>query len=1243
MKKNLRLLCLGLAAATFTCGFAQENMTSSLKNADMELGLKGWAFDGVDVMGKNTKDPSSRVGFHGMNQGVQETWHSDPENPLGDSYVMQRVKNLPAGTYVFGAYAGAAKQTRNITESNRDTICGVSLFANKDSVAVATDNPDMAHKYDWAHSSKFNVATTVGDGGSLLVGLNIKNTTANYVVWDNATLYYFGDMSKEAALDAMAKIDMENAVAVADTLIEGVKMNVDTLESLVEAVGVAKNAKTTAATLWDDLEPLFYNMGLARRSAVDFANLKKDIDFALVVESGKWSEDGLFIYYDDFKDALEEAQEAYAEAEVDRTELNELRTELARQIGWMRVDSFNVARQALNSFINEPGMFTGAPGKYSVAQQNQLKSFDKELGDTLKAIEDPKNENPRPQDLYPYIAKIYAAIENVKKNPIPVDYTVMPIEIKSGEGGRVEGSTQNAEGLYEYVSPMYRFENNVERFKITVKKNQAGNAFFTLSELSFFDADGVEIELTEENVSSEYDHNSIEGNTADGQGIAGLLDNSSDTYFHSAWANSPAGQHSIDVVLPNGGYSAFSFKMISRKGQPHQFPSEMIINTPTPERDAMVIVLNEAKALNPYCGTDPGFYTGEEAPEVFAEIAEAIAAADALIANNGAESDAVKIKEDLRQAINNYKALEGDKVYNVPVADKVYRIVSGFPDFFGKQSVEKALTVHTDTIQSLWWQNVCADSLQQEFIFEPILDEDGEPYVEQVKDGQNEDGSDKLVPYYCYHLKNVATGLYVDSAFVKNQVKLVETPSDTVRLKWLGRGQWNIMLKNGTLHCGDHNSGNVGGDNGAYGGTWGVSSGIVSWGGGLDGASAWFIREMPELPLTLLVSGTEYKSDCIHFEASDSITLTADKNCAFDGLALYDLYGSAIKFDVVVEGAVATITTKAPVTACAIAFNNAEGVSSVTLEVFVPEVAVEEVDMIAKLEAKLETVMAIAPEQGTDVGQYDDIAEYTTAVEAAEAMVEAGAEADAEIKNMIAQLDSAVAHLKNPHLPKAGKYYFVVSGLSAFEEKLSYNVAFYPKNGELCWAQENELDSARCWMFEPATVEDLFALNLDSAAVQKLLVINEKDTVVNAFYIKNLGTSEYMGRINKDEFVTDANIPMAFDKGSTVPYKMTMLGAGAVIALDDVVSGQRLHAKGHGGGSGKSGNITYYGSGLGTASAWRAVEVVDADFIMNTEIDLIEVEPVKVVKGVYDLFGRRLDAPVAPGIYIIDGVKRVIK
>ena len=1264
MKKNLRLLCLGLAAATFTCGFAQEDKTSSLKNADMELGLKGWSFDGTDYMGKNKKNPSSQVGFHGMNQGVQETWHSNPENPLGDSYVMQRVKGLEEGTYVFGAYVGAAKQTRNQEESNRDTIVGVTLFANDAKVAVATDNPDKAHQYKWAHSSKFNVATKVTDG-TLLVGLKVEETTANYIVWDNATLYYFGDMDEEDALDAMAKIDMENAIAIADTLVDAernLKMQVDSLENLQYAIEDARDADTDAASLWDDLEDLYYNMGLARRSITDYTNLKNHIEQALVVDAGEWTADGKAIYYGDFKKALTTAQEAYDEAEMDRAELTELRAELTRQMGWMRLDSFNVAKQALEAFINEPGMFTGAPGKYTRAQQNQLSAFNAELADTLAKITDPKNEDPRPQDLYSFIDRIYAAIENVKSKPVPEGYTEMPIvyersqttklQTAAGKHAYIEGAVLNSEGLVSFNSPLYRFPGKVEKFRITVKSSGSNKQFFCLSELEFLDANGQRIELTEANVTSNADHNSMTNangvvNTADGGGIPALFDQNTETFFHSAWQNGPSEAHYLEITLPEGGYDMFSFNMIARKdksqgGDQHNFPGEMVINTPTPERDAMETVLNEAKALNPYVGTDPGFYTGKENPEAFAEIAAAIAAAEELIANSGSESAAIAAKDVLRQAINNYKALEGEKKYNVPVAGKVYRIISGFPGFFEKQAAEKALTVHAaDT--TLWWQNVAADSLQQEFMFEPILDEDGYPYVEQVVTGKAEDGSDITVPYYCYNLKNVQTGLYVDSAFVNNQLKLVETPTDTVKIKWLGRGQWNIMVKGSTLHCGDHNSGNPSTGKGAYGGIAGVSSGIVSWGGDIDGASAWFIREMPKLPLTLSVSGAEYKSDIIHFEASDSIILTADKDCAFDGLKLYNLYGSAIKFDVTVEGAVASIKTKSAITACAIAFNNAEDVASVAFDAYVPEVVVEETDPMAKLETKLEATLVIAPEQGTGVGQYDDISEYTAAVEAAEAMLENGAEADDDITAMIAQLDSAVAHLKNPHLPEAGKYYFIVSGLSAFEKNLSYNVAFYPKNGELCWAQENELDSARCWVFEPATVADLTGIGLDSAAVSKVVTINGNDTTVNAFYIKNYGNGEYMGRIPKSEFATNGKIPMAYDKSSTVPYKVAFLGSGNAIGLDDVVDGQRLHALGHGGGVNKSGNTTYWFEAYETASAWRVVEAGDIDFVVNTEIDLIEVEPVKVVKGIYDLFGRRLDAATAPGIYIINGVKRVVK
>ena len=1269
MKKNLRLLFLGLATATFTCGFAQEDMTSSLKNADMEQGLKGWVFEVEDYettnangtkvttrdfFGKNTKNPTSQIGFHGMNKGVLEEWHSDHSKPLGDGYVMQRIKGLPNGTYVFGAYAAAAKQYNVVKKDgkvvkeweNRDSIQGVTLFANDNTVRVAANNPDLAGSYKWAHSSKFNVATTVTDG-TLFVGIKVENTNANYVVWDNATLYYFGEKTEAEALDAMAQIDMKNVIAIADTLVDetkGIVMNLDTLDYLKDAIAVANDTETDASTLWQDCEDLFYQIGLAHRSISDYKALKNDIEFAEGVDTGKWTTDGIGLYRGDFIKALDAAKAAYKAQLEDRAGLNKVRKTLARETGWMRVDSFNVARKVLQDFYNTPNLFTGAPGMFSKAQYNQLKALDTELADTLKKVQQAKEDDQRPQDLYPYIDRVYAAIENVKSKPIPEGYTEMPLEFKTPSGEEwLEGSEWYDEKLRirQYASPLYRFQNKIETFRITVKHAKNNQTFFCLSELEFTDGDGKKIELTEENVTSNADHNAINPDKTDGGGIAALFDGNTNTYFHSVWENAPEGigSHYLEIKLPNGGYDMFSFKIQSRDNtngwdQSHTFPGSVVFNTPTPERSAMETVLNEAKALKPYMGNDPGFYTGTEAAAEFVALAAAMTAAEDLIVNNGTEADAVKIKNQLTQAVNNYKlAVDGvNLTYNVPEAGKVYRIISALPGYYEKQQVEKALTVRGDS--ALFWEDVCADSLGQEFMFEPILDADEFPLVEQIVTGQDESGADIIEPRYCYTLKNGKGDiLEIDSLGTSKPVKLsvVEESTDTVRLKWLGVGQWNLIFKGSgstQLHTNGHSEGAGKGNN------------IVGWNGDFNSASSWYIREMPELPLTVLVEGEWFKSECIHFAASDSITLTADVDCAFDGLALYDLFGTPIRFEKKVEGATAVITPERKAIACSFAFNNNEGVSSVEFNAFVDVVVEEVVDPMTRLEEKLETVVAIAPEQGKAVAQYDDITEYTAAVEAAEAMVENGSEAEVledAVKEMIAQLDSAVAHLKNPHMPEVGKYYFIVSGFNGWEEKVGYNVALYANSdSEVRWAQENELDSARCWSFEVPTIQELTDAVQDSAKIAKCITVNDKDTTVNVYFIKNYATGKYFG----DK--TGAAISLV-TKREAIPYRIVMHNAGTQVGIDNVVSESRLHANGHGSGSGRFGEAIYYGGGANGASSWRIVEVEDLDFIMNTDIEVIEVEPAQVVKGIYDLFGRRLDAATAPGIYIIDGVKRVIK
>ena len=116
---------------------------------------------------------------------------------------------------------------------------------------------------------------------------------------------------------------------------------------------------------------------------------------------------------------------------------------------------------------------------------------------------------------------------------------------------------------------------------------------------------------------------------------------------------------------------------------------------------------------------------------------------------------------------------------------------------------------------------------------------------------------------------------------------------------------------------------------------------------------------------------------------------------------------------------------------------------------------------------------------------------------------------------------------------------------------------------------------------------------------------------------------------------------MVETKSATVPYTISAL-QGSIVAIASVNNeGFRLHGAGHSEGAGRSGQIVYWGSGLGTASAWT---IVEAQYD-TTDLDFTEVEEESkaVVKGTYDLFGRRVAAPTAPGLYIIDGKKKLVK
>lgn len=1185
MKKNLRLLCLGLAALSVTASFAQgENVTSKLRNADMEEGIRGWGVDGEsNIFGKNTKSQASRPGFHGVTGGVLENWNGSGAG-LADNSISQTVRELPAGTYVFGAYIAASLQGSE--ESNKDAVTGVTLFANESTVPVATDNPDKGGQMKWAHTAKFNVAATVAEGGNLQVGIKIENTTANYVVWDNATLYYFGNMSEDEALNEMAKIDMAATVAIADTCFT-YKMNVDTLEVLTSAKTAAQ-AIATADQLWQLNEDLYWGIRLANRSIADYRSFNNAIEAAEVVAAGEW-DNAVKNELAALNTAIVAAKATYEAATADRVALNEEKAALNEAAALVSLDSCYVVLDdelpTILEGLEADEKIGDAPGQYTEEKINQINDLMAEA----RAIVDEAYayEVAAMQALHLYDS-LYTAIQAILDNPNTV--ASFPISLPAGADGMIEG-TVTEENIRYYESPLYAFDRPLERLRFTVLNNVAGNAFFTLSALELYDGEGNPIPLTADMISSNADHNALNPGSLDGDGIPALIDDEPTTYFHSAWANMPAEAHYLEVTLPEGAYSAFSFVMRGRQAangynQNHQFPAAIEITHPTAIISNLESAVSTAKMMNAFAGTDPGFYNAD-----LSAFWNAIAAGEALLENGGTEDEMWKALTELETQ----QGLVDEMKVNLPAADKKYHLVIGYDGFYAKQGVQKAMYARGDSL--VWWQTAGADSIGQEFVLESL--------------GKLEDETP------IYKVRNVHTNRYVVLDTENNHVALTadKAEADTVKLVSLGAGAFNLQATDGSaIHAGDHNSGSPSTSAGAYGGTYGIGSGLCFYSGGFNSASAWFVREMHALPYTAAVAGADYRSETFHlYSGVNTLNLTADKACAFTDLTVYDLWGNVIAADVNVSGNSATLMLDTlGIESFSLTFKNNEGVTSLVVN--------GNISKLSELQVAYDEAAAVAPEEGTGVMQYADLSAYKAAIAEAEKLLVSGG-TDEQITAAIAALEKAVAELA-PNMPDPDKTYFIVNALDAFEETHGVPMMLYATtDGTPRWMYENTDNQNRYWKFVPDT--------------------DVEEGAPAAYYLLNVGTGKYMGTVSGQS----SPLAMVDEPDATTSYNIVPLEGTAVAIATATADGFRIHANGHGGGANKTGNIVYWNSGIGTASAWRIFEseayITDIDFTEIEEGNDEYVAPVK--KGIYDLFGRRIEAPAATGVYIVDGKKRVIK
>ena len=1220
---------MGLAAAATSMAFAQEpqDFTSKLWNHDFEKGVHGWDItaelqDGAtNCWMPQVKGPEKAVGYYGYNNMALENWKGAGSG-LKDNSASQTLTDLPDGTYVFGAYMMA---TNDSWSPSIEDIEGVYIFANEAEAPVATHRVEgMDEK--WAHSIKFNVATVVEDG-TLKVGAKCVSTNASFVTMDNTTLWYFGDMSTGAALNAMAKIDLAATAAIGDTCL-AYKMNADTLAYLEGAIAAAR-AITSAEEAVQLDEEAYWGMRLARKSIADYKGLAEVLAAAKEAAAKEWSDvEETVAALVALNELIADAEAKYEEAKVNRAEIDTMKLTLSEATALLELDSCYILLDEYDDIYDdlpvgeEMGEYTDKDAEVIEAALEEVTML---LGEVLEGITSAAYAKEECE-------KWFANIERVLANPIsysefPIILTrsseVLPNQSSSDgtpgypvlEGAYLETYSDRS-NVVTFTSPLYRFTEPLTKVRFIVRetgKNDFGlhgdKPNFCLALFEMYDEENNQIPLSTENVTSNACHNTLNPGNRDGQGISALFDNNPGTYFHSSWDYEVPDYHYLEVTLPEGEYSAFKFRIASLSNRHSQsFPAVMEITYVSDKVTELQNAVLDAAMIETYEGTNPGFFSTD-----LSFYYEAIEEGRALLEKEGV------LDGELDAAIAKVNEA-ADKVRNkhdMPTPEKKYRIVSSIENFVKNQGVAKAMTIHQDSLHGnwLWWETASPDSLEQEFTFEAVENEEGMPY---------------------YFIKNAVHNLYVCDWYDADGVRptnqsvftLSEKP-DTFELRYLNYGQFALVRRgyiNELLHALDHNSGNANTGQGTHvGSIKGNTSSVITWGGTAGSASGWYIRELMKLPYEAKsLTDLQFKSaDICLYAGVDLITLTADKECAFENLKLYDFFGQEIPVEkLVVKDAVASIMLDgAARDAFRFTFDNNEGVETVTINGMISK--------LTDLEAAYNTVVAVAPVEGDQVGQVSDLSKYNAALAEAERLLTFGG-TDEEVAAVMAAMDAAVAELEY-NLPVADQEYFIQSGLPWMTRWNSEMDIFVKNDDYVYWSYVNIKNLNHRWKF------------VDCGQLKNGMP---------AYYLLNVGTGTYLTTPRSETNRNDTGrLFVVEDTTEAAPFNIFFLTNGKVAITDsregNTSGGWALHPQNHQNGTGyvAHGYMMTWGK-HDAASAWRVVtsEAVLSDFMTGVEdVEIAEEYVAPAMKGIYDLYGRRIETPTVTGIYIVDGKKCLIK
>lgn len=393
-------------------GYAQqgEDFTSNLKAADMsdvsggETALTLWNNSGFKV---SSKGDNYAPMFGGQ---FIEQWKASTETSLAyldDISLSQTLTELPDGHYLFSAACIACQQ------GDGSEVTGTYLYANDAMENVSTGNGVPERIY---------VAVEVIDG-SLTVGFKTSGTTANWIAWDNAQLYYYADgLDKELAI---ACLDLRDVITKAESYPDTVKVQAATYNTLTESLNVARDLLDSGASSVEAVLEVMINLEEAI-NAVDasiaaYASLNTAIADAKVVYDAHLQNEELVGLVSALYSTIEDAITVFDMAEADTTGVYAQIASLNEISSKVLVDAqiYTLADSISEICYNcEPGNSYGQFPQVWIDRMFELQT-------TLSDLMDEYDEGTlSATEFLPKLDEIWATIANFWNAMVTIDFTL---------------------------------------------------------------------------------------------------------------------------------------------------------------------------------------------------------------------------------------------------------------------------------------------------------------------------------------------------------------------------------------------------------------------------------------------------------------------------------------------------------------------------------------------------------------------------------------------------------------------------------------------------------------------------------------------------------------------------------------------------------------------------------------------------------------------------------------------------